>query len=162
MSAPETTVGTVVPIAIRKAGWVAKRGEHIKNWRQRYFVLRDDGTLMGYKADTDIMKQVDPINNFTVRDCQILPMDRPRPFTFTIRGLQMTTVIERMFSVQSEEDRQQWVNAIRYVANKLQTSTDIGDVDMASIAEVELSEKFSVQGTSTGKVSGRNKIVSID
>lgn len=41
------------------------------------------------------------------------------------------------------------------------TSTDMSDVDMASIAEVELSEKFSVQGTSTG-TSGRKKVVSKD
>lgn len=40
------------------------------------------------------------------------------------------------------------------------TSEDMTDVDMASIAEVELSEKFSVQGTSTGKISGKKKVVS--
>lgn len=35
------------------------------------------------------------------------------------------------------------------------------DVEMASIAEDELlNEKFSVQGTSTGKISGRKKVVS--
>lgn len=40
------------------------------------------------------------------------------------------------------------------------TSTDMTDVDMASIAEDELSEKFSVQGVATGKSSGKTKIVS--
>lgn len=40
------------------------------------------------------------------------------------------------------------------------TSTDMTDVDMASIAEDELSEKFSVQGVATGKISGKTKIVS--
>lgn len=59
----------------------------------------------------------------------------------------------------------------RYVANRLSeigetamspcTSSDMGDVDMASIAEDELSEKFSVQGVATGKTSGKTKIVSI-
>ena len=39
------------------------------------------------------------------------------------------------------------------------TSNEGGDVDMALAAE-ELSEKFSVQGTSTGKLSGRTKVVS--
>lgn len=35
------------------------------------------------------------------------------------------------------------------------------DVEMASIAEDELlNEKFSRQGTSTGKISGRKKVVS--
>ena len=39
-------------------------------------------------------------------------------------------------------------------------STDMTDVDMASIAEVELSEKFSVQGTSTRNREGVKKVVS--
>lgn len=59
--------------------------------------------------------------------------------------------------------------SIRYVANRLSemgetamspsSSTDMTDVDMASIAEDELSEKFSVQGIATGKSSGKTKIV---
>lgn len=58
----------------------------------------------------------------------------------------------------------------RYVANRLSemgetamspsSSTDMTDVEMGSIAEDELSEKFSVQGVATGKTSGKTKIVS--
>lgn len=98
-----------------------------------------------------------------------MSIDRPRPFTFIIRGLQWTTVIERMFHVESEKDRLEWVEAIRNVANKL---TEVGlsaaqsqlasepDVEMASIAAEDemLNEKFSLQGTSTGKISGRKKV----
>jgi hypothetical protein len=41
-----------------------------------------------------------------------------------------------------------------------QEHEDFDDVEMASIAEEEdLDEKFSHRGTSTGKVSGRKKIV---
>lgn len=59
----------------------------------------------------------------------------------------------------------------RYVSNRLiemgetamspSISTDMTDVDMASIAEDELSEKFSVRGMVTGRNSGKTKIVSI-
>lgn len=38
-------------------------------------------------------------------------------------------------------------------------STDMTDVDMASIAEDELCEKFSVQGTSTRSSGGVKKVV---
>lgn len=150
-----------------KEGWLYKRGEHIKNWRSRYFVLRDDGTLMGYKSRPDTSAPAERLNNFTVKDCQIMSMDRPKPYTFIIRGLQLTTVIERMFHVETDRERQEWVDAIRYVANRLRelgdsasTATDMIDVDMASIAEDELSEKFSVQGTSSVKASGKKKVVS--
>lgn len=60
---------------------------------------------------------------------------------------------------------------VRYVANRLSemgetamspsSSTDMTDVEMGSIAEDELSEKFSVQGIATGKTSGKTKIVCI-
>lgn len=33
-----------------KQGWLMKRGEHIKTWRRRFFILREDGTFYGYKT----------------------------------------------------------------------------------------------------------------
>lgn len=59
-----------------------------------------------------------------------------------------------------------FVCPIRSVANCLsefdQLEDDFDDVEMASIAEEEdLDEKFSHRGTSTGKISGRKKIVRI-
>ena len=100
--------------AIIREGWLNKRGEHIKNWRKRYFVLRDDGTLMGFKQKPDSSTQsADRLNNFTVRGCQIMSIDRPKPFTFIIRGLQWNNVIERTFYVDSESERQEWIEAIR-------------------------------------------------
>jgi RAC serine/threonine-protein kinase len=96
-----------------KEGWLFKRGEHIKNWRRRYFILRSDGSLVGYKNLPDTQVPTEPSNNFTVARCQIMSVDRPRPYTFIIRGLQLTTVIERMFYVETEHERTQWVDAIR-------------------------------------------------
>ncbi|CAD6996390.1 RAC serine/threonine-protein kinase [Ceratitis capitata] len=160
------------PLAtIVKEGWLQKRGEHIKTWRSRYFILRDDGTLMGYKSPPVNNAPADPLNNFTVRGCQIMTVDRPKPFTFIIRGLQRTNVIERTFCVEKEIERQQWTDAIRNVASRLSelgetamslsTSTDMSDVDMASIAEVELRNSFSVQGT-TKRTSGGVKKVTLE
>ena len=79
-------------------------GEHIKNWRPRYFVLFDDGSLMGYKNKPEC-GTADPLNNFTVKGCQIMSVERPKPYTFIIRGLQWTTVIERTFHVETERER---------------------------------------------------------
>ena len=47
----------------------------------------------------------DPLNNFTVKGCQIIKADRPKPYVFIIRGLQWTTVIERMFSADTSDER---------------------------------------------------------
>ena len=76
-----TTGGNVV-----KEGWLYKRGgissfsvdtqfdnfiflgEHIKNWRQRYFILKDDGQFIGFKSKPNTQDQInDPLNNFTVK-----------------------------------------------------------------------------------------------
>jgi RAC serine/threonine-protein kinase len=79
-------------------------GEHIRNWRSRYFVLLDDGSLIGFKTKPE-HNLSDPLNNFTVKGCQIMTSDRPKPYTFLIRGLQWTTVIERTFHVESDKER---------------------------------------------------------
>jgi len=46
-------------------------GEHIKNWRRRYFILKEDGTFYGFKAKPDHDLQ-DPLNNFTVKGMDLL------------------------------------------------------------------------------------------
>lgn len=58
--------GVAPPPVIIKEGWLNKRGEHIKNWRQRYFFLLEDGTLLGFKAKPEHGLD-DPLNNFTVK-----------------------------------------------------------------------------------------------
>ena len=45
--------------------------------------------------------------------------EKPKPFTFFIRGLQMTTVVERMFHVDSASERAGWLEAIERVKKKL-------------------------------------------
>ena len=45
--------------------------------------------------------------------------EKPKPFTFFIRGLQMTTVVERMFHVDSAVERAGWLEAIERVKKKL-------------------------------------------
>lgn len=99
------TMAEAAPLVIVKEGWLQKRGEHIRNWRDRYFILFDNGDLVGFKTQPERNNYRDPLNKFTVRDCQIMAVDKPRPYTFTIRGLQWTTVIERNFSVDTEKER---------------------------------------------------------
>ncbi|KAF6779061.1 hypothetical protein AHF37_01535 [Paragonimus kellicotti] len=106
-----------------REGWLMKRGEHIKTWRRRYFKLREDGTFYGYKSQPkDDMAQ--PLNNFTVRDCRIFRLNKPKPFTFLIRGLQWTSIVDRLFFVETEVERAEWLSAIQVVANRLRSTAE--------------------------------------
>lgn len=107
-------------VAIVKEGWLHKRGEYIKTWRPRYFLLKNDGTFIGYKERPQDMEQREsPLNNFSVAQCQLMKTERPRPNTFIIRCLQWTTVIERTFHVETPEEREEWTTAIQTVADGL-------------------------------------------
>uniref|UniRef100_A0A8C7UNL2 non-specific serine/threonine protein kinase n=1 Tax=Oncorhynchus mykiss TaxID=8022 RepID=A0A8C7UNL2_ONCMY len=72
-------------VTIVKEGWVQKRGEYIKNWRPRYFLLKTDGSFIGYKEKPQDADLPYPLNNFSVAKCQLMKTERPKPNTFIIR-----------------------------------------------------------------------------
>ena len=41
-------------------------GEYIKNWRARWFVLKSDGTFLGFKSKPIPGQAVEPLNNFRI------------------------------------------------------------------------------------------------
>ncbi|KAK3597403.1 hypothetical protein CHS0354_040133 [Potamilus streckersoni] len=110
-------------VAVVKEGYLWKRGEHIKNWRKRYFILKKDGSFLGFRSKPEHGLS-DPLNDFTVKDCQLMKQEKPRPHTFLIRGLQWTTVVERMFCVDSVHERDEWIEAIRSVSDNLKVTEE--------------------------------------
>jgi len=124
-----------ISVRIVKEGWLWKRGEHIKNWRRRFFILRDDGSFFGFK-EKPVHDLQEPLNNFTIRDCQLMKLEKPKANTFLIRGLQWTTVVERMFCVDSREEREDWIGAIQSIAERLQV-LDESDLPESTLADLE-------------------------
>uniref|UniRef100_A0A672JW50 AKT serine/threonine kinase 1 n=1 Tax=Sinocyclocheilus grahami TaxID=75366 RepID=A0A672JW50_SINGR len=97
-----------------------RTGEYIKTWRPRYFLLKSDGTFIGYKERPQDVDQLEtPLNNFSVAQCQLMKTERPKPNTFIIRCLQWTTVIERTFHVEYNKE-EEWTKAIQTVSDSLQ------------------------------------------
>ncbi|KAA8593136.1 hypothetical protein FQN60_018591, partial [Etheostoma spectabile] len=92
-------------------------GEYIKNWRPRYFLLKTDGSFIGYKDKPQDSDLAYPLNNFSVAKCQLMKTERPKPNTFIIRCLQWTTVIERTFHVDTPDERDEWAEAIQMTMN---------------------------------------------
>ncbi|VDN96301.1 unnamed protein product [Rodentolepis nana] len=152
-----------------KQGWLMKRGEHIKTWRRRFFILREDGTFYGYKTIPSVRfcllqdNLEQPLNNFTVRDCQLICLNKPKPHTVLMRGLQWTTVVERLFFFEHHSERDEWINAIQLVANRLrsenQAPTSVYKVDFADNVVIDLPERppkrYSTEDFELLKVLGK-------
>lgn len=52
-------------------------GEYIKTWRGRYFLLKSDGTFIGYKERPQDVDQLEtPLNNFSVAREYLLQSNR--------------------------------------------------------------------------------------
>ncbi|CEF70144.1 RAC serine/threonine-protein kinase [Strongyloides ratti] len=131
-----TTMGSTAKLSrnhedVIYEGWLYKRGEHIKNWRARYFILFNDGALLGFKQKPETSQYMDPLNDFTVRDVQLMKVERPKANSFIVRGLQWTTVIERMFHAENAQIREHWLTAIKQVSDKMkEKSKQMNDVEM--------------------------------
>ncbi|CAF3809462.1 unnamed protein product, partial [Rotaria magnacalcarata] len=98
-----------------KCGWLYKRGEHIKTWRPRYFILRHGGHLYGYRKPPIIndAQQEEPLNKFQVTDCSVVRQDKIKQNAFVIQFNQMK--IERLFAASSQQDREEWITAIEII-----------------------------------------------
>ncbi|XP_073177957.1 RAC-beta serine/threonine-protein kinase isoform X5 [Lepidochelys kempii] len=140
-------------VSVVKEGWLHKRGEYIKTWRPRYFLLKSDGSFIGYKERPETSDHsLPPLNNFSVAECQLMKTERPRPNTFVIRCLQWTTVIERTFHVDSPDEREEWMHAIQTVANSLKNQEpeeDTMDYKCGSPTDTTGAEEMEVAVTKT-------------
>ena len=67
-----------------------------------FFFLR----FTGYRKEPSTEAELNNVlNNFTVKNCEIILTDRPKKNVFIIRGLHLTTVVERTFHTDSEAER---------------------------------------------------------
>nr|XP_009858418.2 RAC-gamma serine/threonine-protein kinase-like isoform X2 [Ciona intestinalis] len=107
-----------------KEGWLLKRGEYIKNWRPRYFYLKSDGSLLGYKEILKPDNHLEPLNNFSILRCQIMKLPKlGEKFVFVVRCFQFTTLVERTFACTSEDDQKEWIKLMKEMSDQLEQSS---------------------------------------
>lgn len=63
-----------------------------------------------------------------------------------MRGLQWTTVVERLFFVEHEVERDEWISAIQMVANRLRSEneapTSVFKVDFADDVVIDFPQRW--------------------
>jgi len=116
--------------SVLKRGWLEKKGEFIRSWRRRYFVLYIDGTFNGYREEptAELIKNRTgpggsaPENRFNVKDSSIICPDNS---SFLIRCRQKEEAnpsggfIERHFHFSTKEDRDDWKEKIETLVESL-------------------------------------------
>ena len=70
-------------------------------------------------------------------ECQLMKQEKPRSNTFVIRGLQWTTIVERMFCVESADERDNWMQAIRSVSENLKMIDEESDGATGSLEKAK-------------------------
>ena len=96
-STTSTTSLSKAQIILRE-GFLLKRGQNIKNWRRRYFILYNDGKLLGFEGKPQDKHYINPNNNFIVRECNIIKRDEPKDLLIDIYRLILFSKVPNMIS----------------------------------------------------------------
>jgi hypothetical protein len=92
-----------------RAGWLQKQGEYLKNWRRRYFVLKQ-GKIFWFLNDQLTPDSV-PRGVIEVSKCLSIKgaedtINRPHAF-------EISTMEESMFFIaESDKEKEDWINAV--------------------------------------------------
>lgn len=155
------------PEDVMLEGWLYKRGEHIKNWRPRYFILFRDGALVGFKAKPEpVPPYPEPLNDFVIKDAQVVKLEKPRANMFMIRCLQWTTIIERTFYAENANIREEWIAAIneisaRYRAHMEEGGQDQEMMDVVSQVSIDDLARSGTMSSAAAMMSARPSMISI-
>ena len=64
------------------------------------------------------------MNFWLIEDVTVVAEEKPKPNTFIVQGVILRGMpVDRMYNVESSEDREEWINAIRGVVDGLKVRT---------------------------------------
>ncbi|KII74464.1 RAC-gamma serine/threonine-protein kinase [Thelohanellus kitauei] len=109
---------------ILKEGWISKKGEVVKNWRPRYFILKTDGVLFGFKDKGDLQSMFK--NRFDILNSTIKKSDQPTPNCFVITILDENVFKDRYFKCTDPNERDEWVEVLQSVSSRNRTKSVLG------------------------------------
>lgn len=98
-----------------------KRGEYIRNWRARYYILRADGVFHGFKSKEEAQTSAEIQNDFMLQeDVTIVTQEKPKLNTFIVQGIILRGMqVDRIYYTETAEDREEWISAIQAVVDAL-------------------------------------------
>lgn len=108
---------------VLKEGWVKRREGFLKIWKPRYLVIKTDGTMLTFIKRGE---EAIPEYNLNVKGCQVVPRDRPAPYTLDMTYLdESREVVRKLFRVESEEESASWITAFGILAYNTDTESSV-------------------------------------
>ncbi|EPS69005.1 hypothetical protein M569_05768, partial [Genlisea aurea] len=105
-----------------RTGWLMKQGEYIKNWRRRWFVLKE-GNIFWFK-ESSVTRGSRPRGVIKAANCVTVKGAEDvvnRQFAFEISTREDTM----FFIADSEKEKEDWINAIgRSIVQKSRCVSD--------------------------------------
>ena len=94
-------------IQILKQGWMMKKGDIVKSWKKRYFVLKSNQTLNYYESDNAVMIkgtcQLNKVKSVKKKSTQSFEVQTPKR--------------KWCFACKDQQTRDDWVSKVKQVAN---------------------------------------------
>lgn len=123
-----------------KGGWLIKQGHNVKNWKRRWFVLKDP-TLAYYRAPKetkpqgiiilDDMEAIIPndeiVKNQKGREVQFDTSPPPTDFWFVIKAKQK----EYLIAAETEADMLDWIELLEQVIFVLSQKQNLNDISLS-------------------------------
>eukprot|EP00736_Rhodelphis_marinus_P011338 Rmarinus@m.11031 len=111
----------MMPVNVKKEGWLEKQGGSVKSWKHRYFILEEDGTLSYYAKKPEGKSNLEPKGVLRVDDtCEITSVGKVgQRYFLRIRSSDSRTLLhnhtELLLSARDSPQLTAWVMCLKEV-----------------------------------------------
>jgi len=110
-----------------KSGFLSKEGDRFKTWRRRWFRIHDH-----YLSYYNNVGETKPIKSINLKNAsaQTAPLkcNSSRPYVFQLKTPRRTYY----FNASSDEERTDWMNCLKKLAEKVSSDPNIQEGDIGS------------------------------
>lgn len=149
-----------------KQGYLTKRGKNFGGWKTRYFILEKNGALNYFES-----KDGNYLGRIKLLNAQIRPQTAQEDYESSYRNAFMIlesksngSFQRHIFCANSEEDRNSWVESLRYYSNQVHSAIDVSNSSSLSednmfMDQLVVEPSSSTESARTAPASGKRPSV---